>query len=76
MTTSKLIEIYKRTLDNCKFYEKEQKPLNLINEIGVLRGVAYCMTEAAGMKLELMTATFEDFLHFIHIQEELKKAEG
>ena len=76
MIDKKLLDLYKRTLNNCQFYENEKKPLKLLNEIGVLRGIAYCMTDAAGMKLELMTQTYEVFLHFIEIQEELKKAEA
>ena len=67
-----MLDIYKRTLNNCEFYEKENKPLNLLNEIGVLRGVAYCL-EAAGLDFAFNNSRFE---HFIKVQQELKNAEG
>ena len=63
--------LYARTMNNCKFYEKENKPLKLLNEIGVLRGIAYCL-ETCGE----FTPCDKDFQHFIEIQEELKKAEN
>ena len=37
----KLIELFDRTINNCKFYEEEGKKASLNNEIGVLRGIAY-----------------------------------
>lgn len=36
-------DIYNRTMNNCKFYEKENQALKLLNEIGVLRGISYCL---------------------------------
>lgn len=61
---TELINIYDRTLKNCKYYERENKPASLNNEIGVLRGVAYCM-EVCG----LCVHGDDDFLHFISKQE-------
>lgn len=66
-----IVEIYERTKANCSYYEREGKRLSLLNEIGVLRGVAYC--------LEVMTGKlpFDDseFMRLIDIQKEMKNQE-
>lgn len=43
ISNNSFIESYTRTLNNCKFYEKEGKYWSLMNEIGVLRGLMYGM---------------------------------
>ena len=60
-----VIEIYNRTMKNCKFYEREGKKPELLNEIGTLRGVAYCV-EALGE-----CPHNDELFHFIEIQNEL-----
>ena len=60
-------ELYIRTLNNCLFYEREQKWLRLLNEIGVLRGIVYCL-EGCGENFP----ADETFLHFIELQQTLK----
>ena len=60
-------EIFERTMKNCRFYEKSGDAASLLNEIGCLRGVAYCL-EAEGC-----CPHSEEFLHFIELQQELKK---
>lgn len=62
-----LIGIYNRTLNNCIFYENENDKLSLLNEIGVLRGVAYCLELSGECPHD------DQFLHFIELQNELKK---
>lgn len=62
----RLIELYERTMRNCFFYEKEVMMASLLNEIGVLRGIAYCM-EATGLCPHTPA-----FLHFIEIQQMCK----
>ena len=64
----KLRKLYERTMSNCQFYEREGKQAHLLNEIGVLRGIAYCM-EAFG------EPPFQDpeFLRLISLQENFKK---
>ena len=57
-----LMGIYERTLNNCKFYEKQEDRAHLLNEVGCLRGVAYCM-ELAGE-----CPHNDDFMHFIQAQ--------
>lgn len=66
-------EIYKRTMKNCLFYQEKGFKDALLNEIGVLRGVVYCM-ETVGLMPD--HENFSDFLHFIDIQQERKIAEG
>ncbi len=39
----RMVDVYERTLKNCAFYESEGMERKLLNEIGVLRGVAYCL---------------------------------
>lgn len=64
--SQRISDLYNRTLENCLFYEKEGSDAELLNEIGVLRGIAYCM-EAAGM-----SHLSEDFIRLIEKQQELK----
>ena len=63
----KMLEIFDRTKRNCRSYEKEGKEIGLINEIGCLVGVAYCL-QAAGFNPTEDT----EFLRLINIQQELK----
>ena len=58
----KLISLYERTLNNCKFYLAEGKIELLISEIGCLRGIAYCLEECGVDFYDL-----PDFIYFIDI---------
>jgi hypothetical protein len=62
-----VIELLERTLTNCRFYEKEKDTKHLLNEIGVLRGIAYVL------ELTGQCPHTEEFLHFIEIQNKLTK---
>lgn len=69
MTTYKtMTEAYNNTMKNCYFYEKNKMEYHLANEIGVLRGIAYCL-ELAGVNV------WDDvgMLHFIRIQNDNKE---
>lgn len=57
--------IYDRTYHNCEFYLSEGKEISLANEIGVLRGVAYCMEE---LGMDVPT----NLMGMIEIQQGLK----
>jgi hypothetical protein len=63
-----LVEIYERTKRNCLFYENSNQEKHLLNEIGCLRGVAYCLEEAG-----VCVHEDQDFLHMIAVAEKLKK---
>lgn len=66
---SKLMDLFNRTLSNCEFYENENRTTSLLNEIGVLRGIAYCL-EALNIDVLELSA----FQHYIEIQnQELNK---
>lgn len=65
-----LNELFKRTLKNCAFYEKEGKTISLANEIGALRGIGYCM------ELEGECPHTEEYMHFIEIQQKLKELDN
>ena len=62
----KLKSDYERTLNNCKFYESENNTSALLNEIGVLRGLAYALETFSCLPCD------KDFCHFIEIQQQLK----
>ena len=64
-----IIKLFEKTLNNCYWYEKENKTISLANEIGVLRGLAYAM-ETMGLCPHTMF-----FLHFIDVQQKLKDTE-
>ena len=66
-----LNELFERTLKNCSFYEKEGKTINLVNEIGVLRGIGYYC-----MELEGECPHTEEFMHFIEIQKKLQELDN
>lgn len=65
MENNSIQNVYDRTYRNCEFYLSEGKEIALANEIGVLRGICYCMEEL-GMDIpgNLMT--------MIEIQQRLK----
>ena len=65
ITNDGLQDIFNRTLNNCLFYERENKPEHLLNEIGCLRGIAYAM------EVMNMCPHTDEFLRFISIQNEL-----
>jgi hypothetical protein len=67
---SELIDIFERTKRNCSYYEKEKKHMSLMNEIGCLRGIAYCL-EAVGV----CPHHDEEFLRLIDIQQKIKGIE-
>ena len=65
----KLMDLFNRTLSNCEFYENENRTTSLLNEIGVLRGIAYCLKT-----FDIDVCEFPTFLHYIEIQnQELNK---
>ena len=61
-----LTEHYTRTLRNCRFFEKEGNHKRLLNEIGVLRGILYCM-----YGIEDASLIPQDALYYINVQNEL-----
>lgn len=64
-----IIKLFERTLNNCSYYENNNKTISLANEIGVLRGIAYTM-EVVGL-----CPYTDSFLHYIDIQQKLKDME-
>lgn len=45
----KLMPLYNRTIKNIRFYQENGKEKELLNEIGVLRGIVYCMAAFVGL---------------------------
>lgn len=63
-----MMDIYHRTLNNCRFYEKENDKKSLLNEIGVLRGIYYCL-QCVGVAPD-----DEELDRFIELQNQLKES--
>ena len=61
-----IVKLFDRTFNNCLWYKGRDEEYSLANEIGVLRGIAYCM-EVVGL-----CPHTDEFLRMIDIQEELK----
>lgn len=64
-----VIGLFERTMNNCRYYEKENLNMHLLNEIGVLRGIAYVL------ELTGTCPHSEEFLYYIQKQQELKADE-
>lgn len=65
-----IMELLEDTLSNCKYYEKENKIQHLLNEIGVLRGLAYAL-EIIGV-----CPHTDEIQHFMGVAHEiLRKAD-
>lgn len=70
MKKEKILEqLYNRTMENCLLYEKEGNKKALLNEIGCLRGIAYCLEYFMWYK------HYSDsrFLRMIELQQEMKE---
>ena len=65
----KLMPIYFRSVRNIRFYKEVGKEKELLNEIGVLRGIVYCMDELVG--LENLHIDMDEFSALIAEQERL-----
>ena len=61
-----LVKLFDRTMRNCYFYEREGRDADLLNEIGVLRGLAYAMEEVGIHQYD------GEYYRFIDIQNHLK----
>ena len=66
----RMIKVYERTLMNCSFYESRGMERKLLNEIGVLRGVAYCLEDTGNSDVVDMR-----FVKMIETAERLFKKE-
>ena len=62
-----ILDSFNRTMNNCRFYEQEGNELSLLNEIGVLRGLAYALDAFSSKDCYHS----DDFIHFINRQQEL-----
>ena len=65
-----VVGLFERTMNNCKYYEKEKMYNHLLNEIGVLRGIAYVL------ELTGICPHTDEFLYFISKQEELRNIDN
>lgn len=74
--TEKLFKIYNRTYRNCVFYKEEHNEPALLNEIGVLRGIAYCIEEIVGEDKLFTVIAFSSFKEMIDEQNRLRVADA
>lgn len=75
MNNENIVSIYNRTYNNCKFYNQQGKNKQLLNEIGALRGIVYCLSEIIGENNINNIIDFPAFVEMIHKQIELLAAE-
>ena len=57
----KLLRLYSRTYRNCLYYKEIAAVKRLNNEIGVLRGIAYCL-DAIGASEEIDIDAFKKMI--------------
>lgn len=69
----KLLDIYERTDRNCAYYESKNDDALLLNEIGVLRGIAYAIEELLNEEQMFKMVGLEGLEKRMKKQEELKK---
>lgn len=65
-----ITKMFQRTINNCNFYESNNMIDSLLNEIGCMRGIGYCMVE-----MGLCPHNFPEFRRLIKKQEELLRAD-
>lgn len=65
-----VIGLFERTMNNCKYYDEKKMYNHLLNEIGVLRGIAYVL------ELTDTCPHTDEFLYFINKQEELRSLDN
>lgn len=70
-TRDRIIALYNRTKNNCLYYEKKGEEMGLLNEIGCLRGIAYCLEEVGVSPL-----ADAEFRRLIEIQQKFKEADN
>lgn len=75
MNNENIIAIYNRTYNNCKFYYEQGNSKRLLNEIGVLRGIVYCIGAAIGENNINNVIDFPAFTEMIKKQTELLETE-
>lgn len=68
-TYNTMLEAYNNTMKNCRYYEETNNNAALLNEIGVLRGIFYCMELA---DIRGLNTLVKDFNYYIDKQQELK----
>ena len=66
----KMINLFNKQIENCKCDERTGMKQHLLNDIGVLRGIAYCL-ETIGV----CPHGSDNLLHFIDIQNEMTQFE-
>lgn len=72
----KLLQLYSRTYRNCQFYAEHSENEKLLNEIGVLRGIAYSIEAIVGGRESLFQyIDFASFDVMIKAQNKLRNVE-
>jgi len=73
MENENMMQIYKRTYKNCVFYKENGNNAALLNEIGVLRGIVYCIESVIGHKNAFELMCDKKFAELISEQQRLKE---
>ena len=75
MDSENIIQIYNRTYSNCIFYYEKGDNRRLLNEIGTLRGIVYCIAAIVGEGSVNNVIDFPAFAEMIDKQNELLEME-
>lgn len=75
MNSENIIAMYNRTYSNCKFYLEQGSNKHLLNEIGTLRGIAYCIESIIGGDNLNNVIDFPAFIEMIGKRSELLETE-
>ena len=71
MNNENIISVYNRTYNNCKFYLEKGDKERLLNEIGALRGIIYCIGATIGEDNINSVINTQQFLELIDKQNKL-----
>lgn len=66
-------DIFIRTMNNCDLYFRKRKMVSLANEIGVLRGISYCIELMDGVNLSMEES--EKYKYYLSVQQSLKEVD-
>ncbi len=70
-----LMNLYNRTLSNCTYYNSKGMKNSLLNEIGVLRGILYCIEGILEEDISNPIFYNDKFVELIKFQQSMKEAD-
>lgn len=68
-----LMNLYSRTISNCRYYKSKGMKNSLLNEIGVLRGILYCIEGILEEDISSPTFFNDQLVELIKFQQNMKE---